>query len=128
MSAFAMSSLRLGATAWRGASRRSVRCCSARVEITRDVVEKTAKLASLQLSDEEVGRITPELQNIVGFVEQINAVDVSGVEPTLRVEDLWNVLREDQPAIFPAQDEMLEEAPQLESDYVRVPKILAEAD
>ncbi|KAJ8903338.1 hypothetical protein NDN08_004446 [Rhodosorus marinus] len=128
MSAFVLSSLRLGTTAWRGASRRSVRCCSTQVEITRDVVEKTAKLAALQLSNEEVDRITPELQKIVGFVEQINSVDVSGVEPTLRVEDLWNVLREDTPTIFPAQDEMLEEAPLLESDFVRVPKILAEAD
>mmetsp|Transcript_2382 Transcript_2382/g.7115 ORF Transcript_2382/g.7115 Transcript_2382/m.7115 type:complete len:133 (-) Transcript_2382:279-677(-) len=110
-----------------GCRRVTVRCSSS-VEVTREVVEKTARLAQLDFSPEELDRVTPEFKKIIGFVEQMNSLDIEGVEPTLRLEDVSNVLRDDKISDFPNQDELLAEAPLVESDFVRVPKILSEGE
>lgn len=68
--------------------------------ITRAVVEKTVRLAQLDLSDDEIDRLTPEFAKIVGFIDTLSALDVDGVEPMSRVEDSTNVLREDVPVPF----------------------------
>ncbi len=63
--------------------------------ITPDDVKKLAELARLNLTDEEVARYTTELGSVLGYVEQLAEVDVTGVEPTSQVTGLQNVLRED---------------------------------
>ena len=66
-----------------------------------DVVRKTAKLARLALTDEEVERITPEFDKILGFVELIKELDVASVAPMESAAELSNVLRKDVPEMFP---------------------------
>ena len=65
--------------------------------ISRDDVAYVARLARLHLSEEEQERMTSELQAVLGYVEHMNELDLDGVEPTARVVDLVNVLREDVP-------------------------------
>jgi aspartyl-tRNA(Asn)/glutamyl-tRNA(Gln) amidotransferase subunit C len=62
---------------------------------------RTAELAKLVLSDDEIDRLTPEFQKIIGFVDQLAEHDVEGVEPMSRVEDTINVWREDVAVPFP---------------------------
>jgi aspartyl/glutamyl-tRNA(Asn/Gln) amidotransferase C subunit len=79
------------------------RACSVKPEeptITRAVVEKAVALAQLDMSSEEIDKLTPEFAKIVGFIDTLSALDVDGVEPMSRVEDSTNVLREDVPVAF----------------------------
>ena len=58
-------------------------------------VKKVAKLANLELSPEEETEFNKQLNEIVGYIEKLNSVDTSNVEPTAQVTGLKNVLRND---------------------------------
>jgi aspartyl/glutamyl-tRNA(Asn/Gln) amidotransferase C subunit len=75
---------------------------SASIHVDREVIVKTARLAQLELSDDEIDKLIPEFQRMIGFVDQLGELDVEGVEPMSRVEDTTNVLREDVPVSFPS--------------------------
>ena len=64
-------------------------------------MQKTARLAQLELSEEEINKITPEFQKIISFIDQMSSLDVEGVEPMARPYDLQNVVRDDKPVVFP---------------------------
>jgi aspartyl-tRNA(Asn)/glutamyl-tRNA(Gln) amidotransferase subunit C len=89
--------------------------------IDREQVLHVAKLARLNLSDEEVERMASELSGILEHVEHISELDLDGVEPTSHVIALENVLRPDQPRPSWDRDEMLERAPDPASGAYRVP-------
>lgn len=63
--------------------------------LTTDDVKKLADLARLNLTDEEAARFTADLGSVIGYIEQLSEVDVTGVEPTSQVTGLQNVLRDD---------------------------------
>lgn len=69
-------------------------------QITRAVVEKTVGLAHLDLSADEIDKLTPEFAKIVSFIDTISELDLDGVEPMSRVIASENVLREDVPKAF----------------------------
>jgi aspartyl-tRNA(Asn)/glutamyl-tRNA(Gln) amidotransferase subunit C len=89
--------------------------------IDRDQVLHVARLARLELSDEEVERMASELSGILEHVEHINELDLDGVEPTSHVIALENVLRPDEPRPSWDRDEVLESAPDPASGSFRVP-------
>jgi len=89
--------------------------------IDREQVLHVAKLARLRLTDAEVERMTGELSKILGHVEQIEALDLDGVEPTSHVVALENVLREDVPRESLPRERALEGAPDAAGDGFRVP-------
>jgi aspartyl-tRNA(Asn)/glutamyl-tRNA(Gln) amidotransferase subunit C len=65
-------------------------------DLSRDDVLKLAQLARLRLTDEEISTYQKELVEILKYVEQLNDVDVSGLEPTSQVTGLTNVTRADE--------------------------------
>lgn len=79
--------------------------------ITPEDVSYVARLARLRLSSDEQERMTRELQAVLGYVEHMNELDLDGVEPTARVVDLVNVLREDTPHESLAPEQALANAP-----------------
>jgi aspartyl-tRNA(Asn)/glutamyl-tRNA(Gln) amidotransferase subunit C len=89
--------------------------------IDREQVLHVAKLARLQLSDEEVERMAGELSGILEHVEHISELDLDGVEPTSHVIALENVLRPDEPRPSWDRDEVLERAPDPAGGAFRVP-------
>ena len=89
--------------------------------IDREQVLHVAKLARLRLSDDEVERMTGELSQILEHVEQMEALDLDGVEPTSHVVALENVLREDVPRDGLSRERALEGAPEAAADGFRVP-------
>ena len=89
--------------------------------IDREQVLHVAKLARLRLSDDEVERMTGELSQILEHVEQMEALDLDGVEPTSHVVALENVLREDVPRDSLSRERALEGAPEAAADGFRVP-------
>jgi aspartyl-tRNA(Asn)/glutamyl-tRNA(Gln) amidotransferase subunit C len=89
--------------------------------IDREQVLHVAKLARLKLTDDEVEKMTGELSNILEHVEQMEALDLEGVEPTSHVVALENVLREDVPRESLPRERALEQAPDATDDGFRVP-------
>jgi aspartyl-tRNA(Asn)/glutamyl-tRNA(Gln) amidotransferase subunit C len=89
-------------------------------------VQKVAHLARLALTPEEEQLYTTQLNSILGYVEQLSELDVSGVEPTFRPVDTVNVVRADEHRPVPNRDELLGCAPEQEGDFFRVPQILNE--
>ena len=79
--------------------------------ISREDVAYVARLARLHLSEDEQVRMTEELQAVLGYVEHMNELDLEGVEPTARVVDLVNVLREDEPRPSLSPEAALANAP-----------------
>lgn len=65
-------------------------------KLSRDDVLKLAALSKLRLSDEEVERLRSELSEILNYVDMLNEVDVSGLEPTYQVTGLTNITRPDE--------------------------------
>lgn len=68
------------------------------MQLSDDDVRKIALLARLGLSDDEVRKFGPQLQNILGYVEKLQEIDTDGVEPTAQVTGLTNVKRDDKVA------------------------------
>ncbi len=81
------------------------------MKLTSDQVKKVAKLANLPLSNEEKEKYADQLSNILDYIEQLNKVDTSNVEPTFNVTGQANVMREDTTAPCLSQEEALSNAP-----------------
>jgi len=89
--------------------------------IERDQVLHVARLARLKLTDDEVDRMAGEMSKILEHVEQMNELDLEGVEPTSHVVELQNVLRDDVPRESLPRDRALEQAPDPAQGGFRVP-------
>lgn len=93
--------------------------------ITRDDVLKLARLSRIKLRDEEVDKFVDELSAIVEYVEQIDSVDVSGLEPTDQVTGLKNVMRPDKVIDYrESTEELLKNAPAQEKGQIKVKRVL----
>ena len=95
--------------------------------ITRDDVAHVARLARLTLSDDELGRFTAQLGDILDHARDLAALDLSAVEPMTHPYPLTNVMRADVPAPSLDRDEVLASAPAVEAGMFRVPPVLGEA-
>jgi aspartyl-tRNA(Asn)/glutamyl-tRNA(Gln) amidotransferase subunit C len=87
-------------------------------------VRHIAKLARLQMSDAEVEATVPELNNILGWVEQLAEVDTTGVEPLTAVIDQQLRLREDVIDDGNVRDAVLLNAPDAQHGFFAVPKVI----
>ena len=95
-------------------------------KITADDVRKVAKLARLDLPEDTIATYTGHLERILDYVDQLQAVETDGVLPTTRAVEVVNATREDIVVDTDVRQELLDQAPQREGDFFRVPKILAD--
>jgi len=94
--------------------------------LSRDDVLKLARLARLRLSEAETDQFTQEIQEILTYVEQLNAVDTAGLQPTYQVTGLTNVTRTDKAIDYTAKPtELLTNAPATEGAHIKVKRMLA---
>lgn len=94
--------------------------------ITADDVRKVAHLARLDLPEDTIATYTSQLERILDYVDQLQAVDTEGVPATTRAVEVVNVTRDDAVEATDVREELLNQAPLREGDFFRVPKILAE--
>lgn len=87
-------------------------------------VEKIARLARLELTEQEKVTFSTQLDGIIGYINQLNSLDTSGIEPTAHAIEVNNVFRDDVHTPFADRDLILNNAPQQESDAFVVPKIV----
>lgn len=87
-------------------------------------VKKVASLARIAISDAEAERLAPELNNILGWIEQLGEVDTSSVEPMTAVIPNSLRLRDDVVTEGNQRDAVLQNAPQGEHGFFTVPKVV----
>ncbi len=94
-------------------------------KLTRDDVLKLASLSRLKLSDDEVSKFQGELSEILNYVEMLDNVDTSGLEPTYQVTGLSNVTRLDVVKQYQAtREDLLKNAPATQDSQFKVKKVL----
>jgi aspartyl-tRNA(Asn)/glutamyl-tRNA(Gln) amidotransferase subunit C len=89
--------------------------------LDREQVLHVARLARLELTDEEIDRMAAELSKVLGHIEAIRELDLEGVPPTSHVIDVTNILRADQPEASLPREVILAAAPEPVNDGFGVP-------
>jgi aspartyl-tRNA(Asn)/glutamyl-tRNA(Gln) amidotransferase subunit C len=95
--------------------------------IDRAAVDHVARLARLDLSEDERTRMQAELTNILDHVTRIQELELDGVEPTAHTVALHNVMRADEVTPSLAQEVVLGAAPAIEDGRIKVPRIVEDA-
>ena len=94
------------------------------MSVSPEQVRHIAKLARIAMSGEEIERLVPELNNILGWVEQLGEVDTDGIEPLATVIDQKMRLRDDEVTAGNIRDDILANAPGAEHGFFAVPKVI----
>ena len=94
------------------------------MSVTIDDVRHIANLARIEMSDQQAEKLLPELNNILGWVEQLGEVDTDGVEPLATVVDMAMRLRDDEITDGDVRDKVLSNAPNAQHGFFAVPKVI----
>jgi aspartyl-tRNA(Asn)/glutamyl-tRNA(Gln) amidotransferase subunit C len=94
------------------------------MKISRDEVKHVANLARLRFDEEELEKFTDQLNAILTYIDKLNELDTSEVEPTYHVLDLVNVFREDQVQPSLPRQAALANAPERADGFFQVPRII----
>lgn len=94
------------------------------MEVNDALVDKLAHLARLKFEDSEREEIKNDLQKMIAFVEKLNELDTTGVEPLLHMSDEVNILRDDEVKGSISRGEALKNAPLHDEQFFKVPKVI----
>ena len=94
------------------------------MEVNNELVERLAHLARLRFTNEEMQNIQGDMQRMISFIERLQQIDTTGVEPLLHMSDTANVLREDEIKGSINHDEALRNAPEKDDEFFLVPKVI----
>ena len=96
------------------------------MKLTLEEIEHIARLARLDLSEDELIRYGDQLSAVLDYIDQLREVDVNGVEPTAQVTGMRNIWREDEVRDCPEEERQaaLKEAPELEEGQIKVKRVL----
>lgn len=93
-------------------------------KITREEVRHVADLARLELSEQEESRMTEQMNQILGYMDQLNELNTEGVSPITHAIELRNVFREDEVRESLPREQALANAPQSDGVNFLVPKVI----
>jgi aspartyl-tRNA(Asn)/glutamyl-tRNA(Gln) amidotransferase subunit C len=94
------------------------------MQVNDELVDHLANLARLSFKPEEKEGIRIDLQKMISFIEKLNEVDTTGVEPLLFMSDEVNVLREDEVQGSITTEAALQNAPRHDGEFFKVPKVI----
>jgi aspartyl-tRNA(Asn)/glutamyl-tRNA(Gln) amidotransferase subunit C len=94
-------------------------------QLKREDIIKLARLSRFRLNEDEIARLQVELPRILDYVEKLNQVDTTGVEPTAQVTGLKNVMRADEVIDYgTTRSDLLKNVSEAKDGYIKVKKIL----
>lgn len=93
-------------------------------KINETLIDHLSQLARLEFSNQEKQQIIHDLNRILNYIDQLNELDTSQVEPLIYLTDNQNIWREDEVKESLNKKDALANAPKKDSDYIRVPKII----
>lgn len=96
-------------------------------KIDEEQVKHVASLAKLQFDDDQLGKFTTQLESIIDLFETIDKVDTTGVKPMTSATDQVNAMREDIAVNSNQREALLNNAPDTEEGYIKVPAIIDES-
>ena len=94
------------------------------MEINANTVKYVANLSRMELKDDELSRLAVQLKDILDFIDKLNQLDTSKVDPTSHILDVSNVLRADQQKESLAIEKVLGNAPDKKDSFFEVPKVI----
>ena len=94
------------------------------MEVTSGLINNLANLARLRFNEEEKAEIRNDLQRMIAFVEKLQEVDTTGIEPLLHMSETMNAYREDEVKGSMQKATALANAPGADSNYFKVPKVI----
>lgn len=92
--------------------------------VNDELVDQLAHLARLEIKPEERESVKYDLQKMISFIEKLNEIDTTGVEPLLFMSDEINVFREDKIEGSVSREEALKNAPTKDEQFFKVPKVI----
>ena len=93
-------------------------------KISSSDVRKVAQLARLELPEDQIETYTLQLEEILSYVDQLQEIDTNNITPTTRAVEVVNAMRDDIVKVNSSREDILNQAPQREGDFFRVPRIL----
>lgn len=94
------------------------------MNVNDELIDKIANLARLEFNSEEKEQIKSDLQQMIGFIDKLNELDTTGVEPLLHMSENVNVLREDEVGGSIAREKAFRNAPLHDAQFFKVPKVI----
>ncbi|MCE2834079.1 MAG: Asp-tRNA(Asn)/Glu-tRNA(Gln) amidotransferase subunit GatC [bacterium] len=94
------------------------------MEVTEALIDKLSKLARLSFNEQEKADIRSDLERMIGFVDQLQALDLTGVEPLMHMSEDENVWRNDIVRGEIPRQEALSNAPAHDEQFFTVPKVI----
>ena len=94
------------------------------MKLDKNTVKYIAKLARIELSEEEAEYFKPQMQRIIEYVEKINSLNLEGVEPVLSFSPNKNIFRQDKPGRFDNIEGIVSNFPQKQGRFIKVPKVI----
>ena len=94
------------------------------MKLDEKMVDKIASLSKLEFNNQERASILKDMNKMLEFVDQLNELDTSEVEPLIHMSDEINILREDDVVQSISQEEALKNAPSKDSTYFKMPRVL----
>ncbi len=88
------------------------------------LIEKLAHLSRLELKDEEKEEMKTELEKMIGFIDKLNELDTTGVEPLLHMSENVDIFRNDEVSGQISKEEVFKNAPLHDDDFFKVPKVI----
>ncbi len=94
------------------------------MSVTIPEVEKIAQLAKLKFSEEEKIKLQKDMNQVLGYIEQLNELDLTNVEPLENINETENVMRDDEVKVWLSTEDALKNAPSKTQKFFKVPKVI----
>jgi len=94
------------------------------MKVDKKLIQDIAALAKLKFDEESAKEMFSDMEKIIGFVDKLSEVDTSGVDPLIYLSEEENMLRTDEIKNEVSQKEALQNAPEKDSDYFKIPTVL----
>lgn len=94
------------------------------MKVSKEEIIHMAKLASLNLSEEEIQKYTDDMQDILAFAETISKVNTEGIDESVAATDNYNVFRKDEVKEFGNREILLQNAPSQDDGMFHLPKVI----
>ena len=95
------------------------------MSISKEEIIHLSQLSNISLSEQQISDLAPDLENIIGYISQLDELDTEGVEPTYQCFDMTNVWREDEITEFEAgRDDLISLSADSAEHQIKVPKVL----
>lgn len=94
------------------------------MEITNELVDNLSNLSKLSFNEQENIAIKSDLEKMIGFIEQLQKIDTTGIQPLQHISAATNILREDELKGSVTKQEALKNAPKTDGNYFTVPKVI----